>query len=203
VSSHAVLKRGKPLIETAVAWLGITRRRWARRAVRLRTRWTVVGRIEAMTALGLALLAVAVVLLLAEAHLSTGGLIGAGASTAATGGAVLLLLAAGAGAAVVLIVALCAAGATMSVLLLARRRILGPIRARPRTGREALVGHVGVVRSTGGPDAQVFVDGSLWRAEPNPIHEEPALQDGDRVVIERVNGLTLCVRKAEEWELNP
>ena len=156
-----------------------------------------------MTALGLALIGVALVLLLAEAHLSTGGLIGAGASAAAIGGAALLLLAAGAGAAVVLIVALCAAGAAMSLLLLARRRILRPLRARPRTGREALVGHVGVVRSSGGPEAQVFIDGSLWRAEPSPIHQETELHDGDRVVVESVNGLTLCVRKAEEWELNP
>ena len=156
-----------------------------------------------MTALGLALIAVAVVLLLAEAHLSSGGLIGSGGTAAAIGGAALLLLAAGAGAAVVLIVALCTAAATLSLLLLARRRILRPIRARPRAGREALVGHVGVVRSSVGPEAQVFVDGALWRAESNPIHGEPALHDGDRVVVERVNGLTLCVRKAEEWELTP
>jgi membrane protein implicated in regulation of membrane protease activity len=156
-----------------------------------------------MTALGLALIVVALVLLLAEAHLSSGGLIGSGAGAAAIGGMALLLLAAGTGAAVVLIVALCTAGAAVSLLLLARRRILRPITARPRTGREALVGHVGVVRASVGREAQVFVDGSLWRAEPNPIHEEPALHDGDRVVVERVNGLTLCVRKAEEWELNP
>ena len=156
-----------------------------------------------MTALGLALIAVALVLLLAEAHLSTGGLIGAGASAAVIGGVALLLLAAGAGAVVVLIVALCAAGAVMSLLLLARRRILRSLRARPRTGREALVGHIGVVRSDGGPEAQVFLGGSLWRAEPSPIHQDSVLRDGERVVVERVNGLTLCVREAEEWELNP
>jgi membrane-bound ClpP family serine protease len=156
-----------------------------------------------MTALGVALIVVALVLLLAEAHLSSGGLIGAGACVAAIGGVALLLLAAGAGAAVVLIVALCVATATISALLLARHRIAGPLRARPRTGREALVGHVGVVRSSGGPSAQVFLDGSLWRAEPSPIHQESELHEGERVVVERVNGLTLRVRKAEEWELNP
>jgi len=156
-----------------------------------------------MAALGLALIVVAMVLLLAEAHLSTGGLIGAFASAAAIGGVVLLLLAAGAGAVTVLIVALCAAAASMSLLLLARRRILRSQLARPRTGREALVGHIGIVRSSDGPEAQVFLDGSLWRAEPSPIHQEAELRDGERVVVERVNGLTLCVRKAEEWELNP
>jgi membrane-bound serine protease (ClpP class) len=156
-----------------------------------------------MTALGISLIVVAVALLVAEAHLSTGGLIGVAASVAVVGGGALLLLSAGAGAALVLIVALCAAGAAMSLLLLARHRILRPLRARPRTGIEALVGHVGVVRSSGGPAAHVFVNGSLWRAEPSPIHQQAELHEGDQVVVERVNGLTLCVRKAEEWELNP
>ena len=156
-----------------------------------------------MTALGIALIVAAVVLLLAEAHLSTGGLIGACASVAAVGGVVVLLLAAGAGAVLVLVVGLCAAAAAGSLLLFARRRILRPLQARPRTGREALVGHVGVVRSSNGAAAEVFLDGSLWRAEPSPIHHETELHSGDRVVVERVNGLTLCVRKAEEWELNP
>jgi len=156
-----------------------------------------------MTVLGMALIVAALVLLLAEAHLSSGGLIGAAACAAGVGGVALLLLAAGAGAAVVLIVALCAATAAISTLLLARHRIMGHLRARPRTGRESLVGHVGVVRSSGGPGAQVFLDGSLWRAEPSPINEESELHDGERVVVERVNGLTLCVRKAEQWELNP
>jgi membrane-bound serine protease (ClpP class) len=156
-----------------------------------------------MTALGLVLIAVALVLLLAEAHLSTGGLIGACASLAAIGGGAALLLAIGAGAAAVLIVALCAGAVASSLLLIARGRILRPLRARPRTGREALVGNVGVIRSGGGTRPHVFLNGSLWRAEPSPIHHETELRDGERVVVERVNGLTLCVRKAEEWELNP
>jgi membrane-bound ClpP family serine protease len=156
-----------------------------------------------MTALGIALLCAALVLLLAEAHLSTGGLIAAAGTVAAVGGVATLLVAAGAGAGVVVIVAACVAAAAFSTLMLFRRRILRPLRARPRTGREALVGHVGVVRSTDGPAAEVFIDGSLWRAEPDPIHHDTELHDGDHVVVEHVNGLTLRVRKAEEWELNP
>ncbi len=156
-----------------------------------------------MTALGVVLLVAAVALLLAEAHLSSGGLMAAWASAALIGGVTLLLVGAGAGAAVVLIVAACVAAAAISLLVLARRRILRPLFARPRTGREALVGHVGVVRSIEGPEAQVFLDGSLWRAEPSPLHHEAELHDGDRVVVENVKGLTLCVRKAEQWELSP
>lgn len=156
-----------------------------------------------MTALGIALIVAAVVLFVAEAHLSTGGVIGLGASVIAVGGVALLLVAAGAGAAVVLLVALAGAVACASLLMLTRRRILRALLARPRTGREALVGHVGVVRHPAdGAQAEVFVDGSLWRAEPDPLHGETELHEGDRVVVERVNGLTLSVRKAEEWELS-
>lgn len=156
-----------------------------------------------MIVLGIVLIAAAFVLLLAEAHLSTGGVIAAIGAMAAIGGTALLLSAAGVGAVVVVIVALCAAAGSGSLLVLARRRILRSLFARPRTGREALVGHIGVVHANGSPEPQVFVDGSLWRAEPDPIHHETELLDGERVVVERVNGLTLRVRKAEEWELNP
>jgi membrane-bound ClpP family serine protease len=156
-----------------------------------------------MLVLGLALIGVSLALVVAEAHLSSGGVIGAAASAAAVGGIVLLLLAAGAGAAIVLLVALLAAVGSGALLLLARHRLVRTVRARPRTGREALAGHVGVVRSSGASEAQVFLDGALWRAEPSPIHDGAKLNEGDRVVVECVNGLTLRVRKAEEWELNP
>lgn len=155
-----------------------------------------------MTALGVVLLAVSLTLFLVEAHLSTGGLIGAFAGATAIGGVTLLLLGAGASALVVLIVAAIVAAGGLSLLLVARQRILRHLRARPRTGKEALVGHVGVIRSHDASRAQVFVDGSLWRAEPSPLHDDNPLHDGDRVVIERVNGLTLRVRRAEEWELH-
>jgi membrane-bound serine protease (ClpP class) len=156
-----------------------------------------------MLVFGLVLIGASLALVVAEAHLSSGGVIGAVAIAAAVGGIVLLLLAAGAGAAVVLVVAVLAAVAASTLLLLARHHFVRSLRSRPRTGREALVGHVGVVRSGGAHEAQVFLDGALWRAEPSPIHDGVKFHEGDRVVVERVNGLTLRVRKAEEWELNP
>jgi membrane-bound serine protease (ClpP class) len=161
------------------------------------------GRVKVMLVLGLALIGVSLALVVAEAHLSSGGVIGAFASAAGVGGIVVLLLAAGAGAAVVLLVALVAAVASSALLLLARHGLMRSVRGRPRTGREALVGHVGVVRSGGASEAQVFLDGALWRAQPSAIHDGAKLHEGDRVVVEHVNGLTLRVRKAEEWELNP
>ncbi len=32
---------------------------------------------------------------------------------------------------------------------------------------------------------------------------ELGLREGDRVVVEQIHGLTLSVRRAEEWELQP
>ena len=66
-----------------------------------------------------------------------------------------------------------------------------------RLGR--LIGRVGEVRSSG----QVFLDGALWRARAWSPDDEEGLQRGDPIVVERVDGLTLTVRRAEEWEVAP
>jgi membrane protein implicated in regulation of membrane protease activity len=46
----------------------------------------------------------------------------------------------------------------------------------------------------------VLVDGALWRARRSWADDDEELGLGDPVVVERVSGLTLAVRKAEEWE---
>jgi membrane-bound serine protease (ClpP class) len=59
-----------------------------------------------------------------------------------------------------------------------------------------------VVQRWSEPVGQVFVAGALWRARQSVTEaDEDALRAGDQVVVERVSGLTLCVRRAEEWEL--
>ena len=59
-------------------------------------------------------------------------------------------------------------------------------RDAPRTGAEALVGHVGVVRHELAPVGQVFVDGALWRARAAGTGRGRAgLREGDHVVVER------------------
>ncbi len=47
----------------------------------------------------------------------------------------------------------------------------------------------------------MFVDGALWRARMWELEGEPPLTRGQPVVVEHVNGLTLTVRPAEEWEV--
>jgi membrane protein implicated in regulation of membrane protease activity len=155
-----------------------------------------------MLAVGVVLLVVAVVLLLAEAHLTTGGLIASGALVALVSGVTLLLLGGGAGWLAVLAVAGAVLVASLAGLTVIGRSLLSVRTLRPRSGAQAMVGHIGVAR-IGGPAVRVFVDGGLWRAQPSLLEDGSALHDGDRVVVERVTGLTLGVRKAEEWELSP
>ena len=154
-----------------------------------------------MFVLGAVLLLIGALLVLVEAHVPTGGVIGAAAILAVVGGATTMLVAGGAPGSVVLVLALLATAASVTALVLGGRRLMRDRRLRPRTGPEALVGHVGVLRRAPDPEARVFVDGALWRAEPDWQHDETELHAGDRVIVERVHGLTLCVRKAEEWEL--
>jgi len=155
-----------------------------------------------MLSLGLVLVVVAAALLIVEAHVSTGGIVGAGAGAALVGGIALVLAGVGAGAPIVLAVAVVVAIASGAGLLTARRHLGAVKRRGPRSGPQAMVGHVGVVRCGDSEAPRVFVDGALWRADPSPLEEDAALHDGERVVVENVHGLTLSVRRAETWELS-
>lgn len=152
-----------------------------------------------MVEVGVALVAVGVALLVAEAHVP-GGVLAAAGGTALAGGAALALAGSGGGVAVVLAAVLGAAAVTGLWVALATRKALAARRLRTSAGREALSGRMGVVRSWDGADGQVFVDGALWRARPSWPDAEERLAEGDQVVVERVSGLTLAVRRAEDWE---
>ncbi|HLW47545.1 MAG TPA: nodulation protein NfeD [bacterium] len=70
------------------------------------------------------------------------------------------------------------------------------IRAQHRrvyTGREALLGAVGVARTDLAPSGTVFVEGELWSAES----EDGAIPVGQRVRVVQIKGLHLVVRKEE------
>jgi membrane-bound serine protease (ClpP class) len=61
------------------------------------------------------------------------------------------------------------------------------------TGAEELIGAHGVVRSSLDPLGHVFVQGALWRAR-----SDSALAEGDSVVVESIDGLTLTVAPARD-----
>lgn len=67
-----------------------------------------------------------------------------------------------------------------------------------KTGIESLPGRIGVVveNSTGATrEAAVRVFGSTWRAFP--IDEDETLKEGEKVIIERVEGASVYVRHAD------
>jgi membrane-bound ClpP family serine protease len=149
------------------------------------------------------LLVLGAVAAVAEAHFPSHGIAGGLGVMAMAVGAVLAVSGLGAGLLLGLVAGVSLAGAGGGVLALSVRSGLRAGGRRVRTGAEGLVGHVGVVQTWAGASGRVALDGALWQAKESPAADmEPAtLSAGDEVVVERLNGLTLCVRRAEEWEL--
>jgi membrane-bound ClpP family serine protease len=107
-----------------------------------------------------------------EAHVPTHGALGSAAVAAAATGLALVIGGAGFGLAL-----------------------------RVRSGPEGLIGRVGEVRAAPAPLGQVYLDGALWRARLWNVDEDAVLERGDPIVVEHVDGLTLTVRRAEDWEV--
>ncbi len=154
--------------------------------------------------LGIALLVAGAALLVAEAHVPAAGALGAPGLAALVGGIALTITAAGGGLALALPLALAAAVAAAGFLGVAARKSAEAHHQRVRGGAEDLVGRIGVVRSPPAPVGQVFVNGALWRARAawNP-ELDGDLKEGDEVIIDAVDGLTVSVRRAEDWEVLP
>jgi membrane-bound ClpP family serine protease len=155
-----------------------------------------------MTALGVSLLLLGAIVILIEAHAPSLGILGGPGVIAVGAGAVLAVGGLGGGLAVSIVAALVLVLAGLSVVTLSVRKGIGVRRRRVRAGPERLMGHVGVVRNWAEPAGSVLVDGAIWRARRSWTEEEHAdLHPGDPVVVERLDGLTLAVRPAEDWEL--
>jgi membrane-bound serine protease (ClpP class) len=156
-----------------------------------------------MLSLGIALMVAGAGLVAIEAHVASYGTLGVAGLSALVAGAVLALEAAGASAAIVVAVAVLIAVIGALAMGLLVRAALNAGRSRVRVGPEALVGRLGVLRAAPQPLGQVFVDGALWQARASLCadEDEPPLRPGEPVVVERVKGLTLTVRRAEQWEI--
>jgi membrane-bound serine protease (ClpP class) len=139
----------------------------------------------------------------AEAHVPSHGALGGAAALAAAGGIALVVAGAGLGTAAAIAAGLVAGAVFAVYALVVLRKALAISRRRVRSGPEGLIGRVGEVRAAPAPLGQVFLDGALWRARLWPGDEDAVPQRGDPIVVERVDGLTLTVRRAEEWEVAP
>ncbi|HWF33998.1 MAG TPA: NfeD family protein [Solirubrobacteraceae bacterium] len=157
-----------------------------------------------MTALGIALLIVGAALVMIEAHVASLGMLAGPGALALGIGAVLAISGLGGGIVIALVMAAVLVAGSLGVAGVAIRESKSSRRRRVRTGPEGLVGRVGVVQSWGTPTGRVQVDGALWKARLSwPEDEAQELHVGDSVVVERLSGLTLAVRPADEWELAP
>src|SRR5881394_438495 len=130
-----------------------------------------------MTELAVALLAVALLLFIAEAHAPTtiAGLLG----VAALVGAGFAWRDAGHDLPVAAIVA---GGVILAgFVVFASRKAITAHRDEPvRTGSEELVGAIGEVRAPLDPDGQIFVHGALWKARTTG---EAEIAPGNRVRV--------------------
>ena len=138
--------------------------------------------------------AIAILLMLAELLLPTGGTLAVvGAIGLIVAGVVALTADADTEATEYIGPALITLGILSGVTFyFVTRKVLAAHREqRVRTGSEELVGSVAEVRNTLDPEGQVWTGGALWAARLT-AGTSPA-RPGDRVVIEAVDGLTLVV----------
>jgi membrane-bound serine protease (ClpP class) len=156
-----------------------------------------------MTALGLALLVIGAILVVVEAHVPRLGVLGVPGVIALAAGAIVAVAGLGGGIAVGIISALALAGAGAGFLALTFSKGIAVRRRRVRSGPERLIGQLGVVRRWEEPRGKVLVDGALWHARRSWPEEgdQAELHEGDTIVVERLDGLTLAIRPAEDWEL--
>jgi membrane-bound serine protease (ClpP class) len=155
-----------------------------------------------MTTLGVSLLVLGAVMIMLEAHVPTLGVLGGPGVVALGVGAVLAVSGIGAGVAVAALASLLVVAVGGGVVTLSVGKGLAVRRRRVRAGPERLIGHVGVVRTWADRAGSVLVDGAIWRARRSWSEEEQVeLHEGDPIVVERLDGLTLAVRRAEDWEL--
>jgi membrane-bound ClpP family serine protease len=151
-----------------------------------------------MTAVIVALVVLGASLLIVEAHLASYGLIGlAGVAALAAAGVIAVD---GLGGSVLLGVMVMLPAVALAAWLVAivARKSLAVRARRPRGGADELIGRLGTVRH-----GNVIVGGECWRARQSWADDdgERALGEGEQVVVEQVQGLTLRVRRAEEWEV--
>jgi membrane-bound serine protease (ClpP class) len=148
-----------------------------------------------ISAAGLLLMILAFAFFAAEAFVPTHGAITLAGAVCFVIGSLLLFEPAGSTYEVSLPVVLAIAGTLAASMALVAMKLVQVRRAPVVTGTSELIGQVGVVRETLGPDGLIFVRGELWRARTGG---EP-LPPGTHVRVDRIDdGLVLEVERAEE-----
>lgn len=135
---------------------------------------------------GLLLIALAVVLFVAEIMVSSYGLLSLGGLISLALGSVMLFEDVGVSLRLMAPTIVLIGAFFVIVSTLAYRAY----RSKPRTGVEGLIGRKGLVKQSIDPEGVVFVHGEIWRA----VSEEK-MEPGDKIQVEGVDGLVLKVKR--------
>jgi membrane-bound serine protease (ClpP class) len=138
---------------------------------------------------GLMLIILAIGLFIAEAFITSHGVLGVGGAIAMVLGSLMLIEVPSlriSWAVIIPVVAFSALLFIITVTLAVRVH-----RERADTGKEGLIGLKGEAKSEISPTGQVFVRGEYWNAKS----DEP-IRKGEKVAVTAVEGLTLTVKKA-------
>jgi membrane-bound serine protease (ClpP class) len=135
---------------------------------------------------GLLLIALAVILFVAEIMVSSYGVLSLGGLISLTLGSVMLFEDVGVSLKLMAPTIVLIGAFFVVVSTLAFRAY----RTKPKTGMEGLIGSTGVVKQPIDPEGLVFVHGEYWRA----VSEEK-LEPGEKIKVENADGLILKVKK--------
>jgi len=86
-----------------------------------------------------------------------------------------------------------AAALVIALALLVGWTALGSFRQKPKTGRRAMLGEVGVVREALQPHGMIFLRGELWQARIATSAGLSVIPAGEQVEVTAVDGLLLTV----------
>jgi membrane-bound serine protease (ClpP class) len=147
-----------------------------------------------VSAAGVLLMLLAAAFFAAEPFVMSHGALALAGAACFVVGALMLFDPAGPGYQVSLWVALAIAGSIFACIVFAVTKIFQARRRPVATGKDELVGQIGVVRQALDPNGLVFVHGELWQAHTNGEVLEP----GTSVRIDAIEeGLVLDVSRAE------
>jgi membrane-bound serine protease (ClpP class) len=140
---------------------------------------------------GLLLIALAIILFIAEVKVTSYGMLSLGGVISLTLGSIMLFEDVGVSLRLMAPTIVLIAGFFVVVSTLAFRAY----RSRPRGGVDGLIGEVGLVKEPIDPEGLVFVHGEYWRAK-----SRDKIDEGERVEVESADGLILRVKRAAEEE---
>ena len=141
---------------------------------------------------GLFLILFAMLLFLVEVKVQSHGMLAVGGIVSLVLGSLILLSGDGGTMRVSLSVILTAAVVTVLFFAFVIGAGFRALRRKPLTGHEGLLGERGVaLTELGGREGRIFVHGENWAAE-----SDERIEEGAPVVVDRVDGMRLRVRKA-------